>query len=278
MRPEFSPEQRAAVQELVGLAPRLSRWSRARRPRVALAEVRQALALPEPRHLALVGPRRWLAGGAVLRWLCRGLGRDSEQPGDFDLFFPSLAELHDSALAMLADGFSFRCYRSRQLICQLCGRPGQFVEEGSVLTPYLPLFRVRCQDCGEFGGVDAASLPRERLLRLSQELVAGVGVMALELSSQAGDLFHLSAVTLRPGPAEVIARFDFSVAQFALDGEHLCCGPYAWTDLLLGRFRWCTVLNPRHSHGRIRKYVRLGFRPYLLTRLRFAYRRLRGFR
>jgi hypothetical protein len=38
------------------------------------------------------------------------------------------------------------------------------------------------------------------------------------------------------------------------------------------------VLNPRHSYRRVGKYIRLGLRPYLLTRLRFAYRRLRGLR
>jgi hypothetical protein len=179
---------------------------------------------------------------------------------------------------MLEDGFSFRCYRSKRLICQLCGRPGEFLEEGSVLTPYLPLFRVRCAGCGDFGGHDAGTLPAERLLRLDPELVGRVGVMALELASGDGDVFHLSAVTLRPTPEEVIARFDFSVVQFALDGGQLSFGPHAWTDLFLGRFRWGTVLDPKHSYGRLGKYRRLGFRPYLPTRLRFEWRRLAGFR
>lgn len=272
----FTEAEARQIQELIGLPAVLASDAVAARTSVPLKDLRQVLPdLAEPRHREWLGPRSWLAGGAVLRWVCRERGLASRRTTDYDFYFPSAGALDETARALLAAGLRFRCFRSRRPMCQLCGLEGEVVPGGTMQTEFLPVRRIRCRTCGEFGGADAASLTPDRLLRLTPDLIARNGIFALELTTEDGGMVHLAAIALRPTPFAVVANFDFSVVQFGLDGENLHFGPHAWTDLLLGRLRLEVSNDGLENYQRLKKYASQGFRPYAETVARVLYHRLR---
>ncbi|MCP4654690.1 MAG: hypothetical protein GY856_04630 [bacterium] len=256
---DSSPSHEQVIRELVGLPRDLDCKAHASKSRVPIAEARRALDLPEPAYLELLAPDRWLAGGAVLRWLAGGFGHSAVRSGgDYDFFVPSIEALHRTLDELLARDFSFRCFRSLKIMCPLCGRPAEVSRRGrasrSTVDP------IRCPECGELDVDDGDRFPAERLLRLTPELIHEHRVLAVELLSPTGDLVHLSAEWFYPHPGDVIVRFDFSVVQFGLDDEFLYSGPYAWPDLLRRRLR--RDPRGRTSYSRFRKYRAMGFRPY----------------
>ncbi|MCP4654688.1 MAG: hypothetical protein GY856_04620 [bacterium] len=255
-----------AIRELVGLPGRLSRRTQAGKSRVPIAEVRRALDLPEPPCRELLAADRWLAGGAVMRWLSRGLGRPEGESRDHDYDFsvPSIEALNRTVEELVAAGLTFRAFRSIKLMCPLCGGPGRLVPRGDhePPDPKFTILPIRCPECGELDPEDAASFPADRLLRLTPDLIRKYVVRAVELLSPRGELIQLAARGIRPTPGETVTSFDFSISQFGLDDEFLYFGPYAWTDLLRRRLR----LVVRNSHYyRIRKLLAMGFRPYADT-------------
>ena len=194
MASRFTETQRRAIQDLLGLPSRLTADAVPAKLSIPIKDVRRALGLAEPPHCSLLAEDRWLAGGSVLRWLAGGLGKGSLHPGDVDLFFPSADALNETARSLIAAGYTFRCFRSFQVICQLCGGPGELVEPGGKDRAA----RIRCPSCGEFGGADAHTLTAGRLLRLTPELISRSGMLALEILSPQGEMFHLSALGIRP--------------------------------------------------------------------------------
>jgi len=259
---KFSTEQKLALQELVGLPPRLSRDSTPAKTSVPLADVCRILDLPEPGFRELLTKDRWLIGGAVARWLYRNPGKGQVSQGDYDLFFRTLDDFNRTGRRLLTEGFTFRCFWTFRTICQLCGRPGQLVRKDEVDDLTYPLPRVRCLDCGDFGGFDAASLTPDRLMQVTPELVATSRMRVLELTSPNQDIFHLVAVTMGSTPGEVMDQFDLSPSQFGIDDENLYFAPFAWTDVLLGRLRVLQLATPGLTFKRFKKYSALGFRPY----------------
>jgi len=261
-----SPHPREqAIRELVGLPGRLNRRARAGKSRVPIAAVRRALDLPEPPCRELLAADRWLAGGAVMRWLSRGLGRAEDDPGDYDFSVPSVEALNRTVEELLAAGFTFRTFRSIKLMCPLCAGPGRLVprERDQPRDPKMTILPIRCPECGELDPEDTGSFPADRLLRLTPELIRDNVVRAVELLSPRGELIQLAARGIRPTPGETVAAFDFSVSQFGLDDEYLYFGPYAWTDLLRRRLR--LVVRNNTSYYRVRKLLAMGFRPYADT-------------
>lgn len=275
MKPSFSAEQTRAIQELVGLPPRLSKGSTPAETSVPIDEVRRVLDLPQPRYRELLAADRWLVGGSPMRWLARGLGKGENRRGDYDLFFPSIDAFNRTARRLFALDFTFRCFWTMRTMCQLCGRPGQLVRFDTVDDLNLPLPRVRCRVCGEFGGFDASSLTPDRLLRVTPEMIATRQVRALELLSPSRDIFHLNAASIRPTPHEMLDLSDWSQCQFAIDDQNLYFAPYAWTDLLRGRLRLLRDATPNATFQRLRRYMALGFRPYPESFARIAFACLR---
>lgn len=272
----FTPDQAREIQEMAGLPSVLTADAVAARTRVPVEDLRRVLPdLVELPHREWLGARSWLAGGSVLRWVCRERGLASRRTTDHDFYFPSADALDETARALLAAGLRFRCFRSRWPMCQLCGLEGEVVPGGTLQTEFLPVRRIRCRACGEFGGADAATLTPDRLLRLTPELIARNGIFALEMTNENGGMIHLAAIAIRPTPYALVANFDFSVVQFALDGENLHFGPHAWTDLLLGRLRLEVSNDGLENYQRLKKYASQGFRPYAETVARVLYHRLR---
>jgi hypothetical protein len=264
--------QRRALLDLLGLPHDLPADAEPTRSSVPVAELRSILTeLPRPELADWLGPEQWLAGGAVLRWLCGTKARRGHTE-DHDFYFPSVARLNAAARRFMDRGYRFRCFRSRRAMCQLCGRVGEEIPGAAWPTEFLPVRRVRCRTCGDFGGQDAPSLPPERLLPLTPELIAEHGIFALELVAPIGSgMVHLAAVAVKPTPYELVTGFDFSIVQFALDDTRLHFGPHAWTDLLRGRLRLEVSNDPLDNFNRLKKYRSRGFRPYLETVVRVAY-------
>lgn len=275
MSPRLTERQRRALLDLLGLPQALPADAEPERASVPVAELRSVLTeLPQPELADWLGPDQWLGGGAVLRWLCGNRARRGRTE-DHDFYFPSVGGLNAAARRFMASGYRFRCFRSRRVMCQLCGRPGEEIPGAAWPTEFLPVRRVRCRACGVFGGEDSASLPPERLLPLTPELIAEHGIFALELVAPHGSgMVHLAAIAIKPTPHELVTGFDFSIVQFVLDGAHLYFGPHAWTDLLRGRLRLEVSNDPVDNFNRLKKYRSRGFRPYLETVVRVAYHRV----
>ncbi len=249
------------VRELVGLPPQLDCKTHASKSRVPIAAARRAFDLPEPAYGELLAPDRWLAGGAVLRWLAGGFGHGAiRSGGDYDFFVPSIEALNRTLDELLARDFAFRCFRSLRIMCPLCGRPAEVSRRGRTPDSRAAVDPILCCECGELDVDAAGGFPAERLFRLTPERIDEHRVLAVELLSPAGDLIHLSAQRFYTTPWNVIAEFDFSVVQFGLDDEYLYSGPYAWPDLLRRRLR--RDPRGRTSYSRFRKYRAMGFRPY----------------
>src|SRR5947209_10441897 len=100
MASRFTEDQKRAIQELVGLPPRLTPGTKPRKLSVPIEDLRRALGLAELPGSDLVTEDRWLVGGSIMRWLCGGLGKGSDDPGDIDLFFPSLDSLNETGRAL----------------------------------------------------------------------------------------------------------------------------------------------------------------------------------
>ncbi len=267
-------DREQAIRELAELPPRLNRRAKAGRTRVPIAEVRRILDLPEPPYRELLAADRWLAGGAVMRWLSRDLDSgSSEQAGDYDFFLPSLEALNRFCDDLLARGFAFRCFRAPKILCPLCGGPGTLVPRGRWQGALPPADPIRCPECGEID-TGAEDFQVEQLLRLSPEVIRAYGVWAVEFVSPQGHRVHLSARALKPAIEEMLTGADFSIVQFALDDESLCFGAYAWTDLLRRRLR---IIDPDTTYLRVRKFLGLGFRPYAGTALWLLLRGVRLF-
>jgi hypothetical protein len=269
----FTEDQIRAVGELIGLK-HLKPGAVPARGSVAIDDLRRALDLPDPPRRELLSGNLWLGGSAVPRWLTRGIGMGDASHADVDFFVPSAEALHESGRFLLSRGFTFRIFRSRKPMCQLCGGPAERIGGLAPDVPFLPpLDRFRCPDCGDFGGEDAATLTPDRFPRLTAERLAERGVLALELKAPDGAIVHISAFQLDPDPQRLFQHADFSIIQFMLDGRSLHFAPHAWTDLLTGRVRLVRLTHKIECHQRMKKYERYGFHPYLGTRLRLELRR-----
>jgi hypothetical protein len=255
----WTPAQTTQLQQLVGLPLELRPETTPAHLEAPLAEVSRILELPLPAAFRFAHPERWIMGGLVLRWLRRAPLTDA----DIDLFSPSPARLDRSARELLADGARFRCFRTRLPFCPLCGEPSAVV--GSLPSPFLPLPLLRCPRCGEVGRDLGDRITAETLLPITAERVARTGLVAVELASAQGEFLHLATATFAATPQGLANGVDFSLAQFATDGQSLFYGRHSWTDLLLGRNRVLEQDRPFMALLRMKKYQALGFRPYPKT-------------
>jgi hypothetical protein len=274
----FTPSQRHALQELLGLPARLRPAHRTPRLQADLSDVRRILGLAPPPFVELASPTTWILGGSVLRWLCGGIGQGSYRTGDLDLFFPSAEAFNRTGRRLMEQGWRFRGFTSRTVMCHRCGRPAEINHPGpESMRQRFP--EVSCTICGITGGEKLHALAPEELLVLSPELIHDRLIVALELVGPDGTITHLSATGIRPDLATVIGVADYSLAQFAIDGTALHFGPYTWTDLLLGRFRQVRHSDTWGTFHRLAKYRSFGFRPYVGTaanvNLRYAAYRLK---
>ena len=262
--PDFSADERHALAELLGLTEPLGPGSVASRGAVPINELRRVLDLPEPGLHQVLANDRWLCGGAVLRWIGHGRLRP-DHTGDFDYFMPSLEVVNRSVGELTAAGYRFRCFRARQGLCFLCGRPAQPSGFDRTLESVQPFPLNHCPSCGVVEQ-DDPRLVEELPLELTPERVRDRQIQAVELLAPGGEQIHLVTNTLEPSLAATVARADFSVAQFGLDSENLHFGPHAWCDLLLSRCRLVDRKDsPRNSYFRLRRYQARGLRPYLET-------------
>lgn len=269
----FTEDQIRAVSELIGLK-HLKPDAVPQRSAVAIDDLRPILGLSDPPHRELLSDRLWLGGSTIPRWLLRGIGMGDARHSDLDFFVPSVEAFQDAGRFLLEHGFTFRTFRSRRRMCQLCGSPAELIGGLEPDVPFLPpLERFRCPDCGDFGGADAAEMTSGRFPRLDAGKIADRGVLALELKAPDGAIVHVSAVNINPDPVRVCTSMDFSVVHFMLDNRSLHFGPHSWTDLLTDRLRLVRLTHRIECHQRMKKYERHGFRPYLGTRLRLELRR-----
>lgn len=266
----FTLAEKQELRELLGLPPDFGPASVPSRLTVPIDEVRRILDLPEPGYRELLNPQRWLAGGGALRWLSHGRLVPASH-GDYDLFLPSVEAVNRTVRELVDQGFRFRCFRSWVPFCPRCGGDAERYGLEPARDGLLPLAKIRCPSCGEFGeGAERHEV--ELPVELDQDQIDARRLMVVELLSPRGDTFHLSTTLIRPSPNDVITGSDYSITQFALDPDRVYGTRYAWTDLLLGRVR---LTHPRdYSYTRLRKYQALGFRPYAGTVIRVLLRNL----
>jgi hypothetical protein len=252
-RGRFGPEQRRALQELLGLPPRPKKSSISRTGYLEIAVVRAALDLPEPSCRAWLAPDRWLVGGAVLHWLRSRPG--GEGPVDYDFFYSSLNALNRGVADFLAAGFTFSCFQLWGSRCPFCGQADSLVSRDAAPPTVVPLAKAGCRVCEPTGGVGRWGSE----LRITAETLAASGLVAIDLLSPRGEVFQLAAIAFEPGPGRLLESSDYSVCQLGLDDRNLYFGRHTWTDLLSGRLR---VENlHRTCYARLRKYMGKGFSP-----------------
>lgn len=207
--------------------------------RVAILDLRQGLDLPAIAHHSFLGPNCWLAGGAVLRWLCRERTEGNSRKGDFDFYFPSVEALNTTAQAMVEQGFQVRGYGSApRNIREFLTRPVR--EE---------------RDSGIWNAAG-------NLAPITPELIERLGLGTLELLSPEGDGIQLVALAFDATPVETIMHFDFSICQLALGDRYLSFGPSTFSDLIGRRFRVECLRWPLNTCRRMFLYTRRGFWPH----------------
>lgn len=234
----FTPFQEAAIRDMLLWRAAPHEAFQPELNRVTLAELDRALDLPAMRHSEFLGPECWLAGGQVLRWLCRAGARQDQGKGDFDFFFSSAEALDTTARSMLDRGFQLRGYRASP----------------RDIRTYL---RKQVTGTGDFGTRHSTG----NMAPITPELIERLRLTSLELRSPEGDSIQLVA-NFQPTPLETIVRFDISICQLAVDHHHITFGPWAWNDLLKGRFRVERPRWPVATMRRMFKYSRRGFSPY----------------
>ena len=265
----FTREERRALQDLVGLSDPLKAQSTASRSQVPIDVVRGILDLPELAHPELRGSDCWLLGGAVLRWLCRRRLDRGASRGDYDYFLPSLEALERRVRRALAEGFRYRCVRSRIGVCFLCLGPAERIEAEPRPEGGIPFVRNHCRRCGAVDEARTAEIDAESFPALTEEAVLNANVGAIELIAPNGDLIHFATKVFEKDPLSTVRCIDFSIVQLIADSDTLYFGFHAWTDLLRGRFRQSfDERQPLISWGRMRKYSKLGMRPEAETAIR----------
>lgn len=219
--------------------------------------VRRLLDLPPLEHADLLQPDRWLAGGRLLRWL------NGDDPGaDYDLWFPTRRALRELASDLTARGcgvarastamatsWSFLRYRARVLVSRLRRRP----------HPWAPPPFARWDDPDAVAWLD--------------EVAYAPWLLLLELFTPDGDRLQLVGGVLRPTPEDLIATFDYTICQIAMDDRYLYVGPRTLVDLAERRLRLDCADDPPRNLRRLLKYLRRGYRPDVRTLVDLA----RGF-
>lgn len=251
MASKFTTREKIAVRQLVPIPEAGDSNGHAGCRRFPVAEVRRALNLPEMPHAKFLNEQSWVVGGAVLRWLSGEWNGSRPGGGDFDFVFPSLEALRRTRQAMTDQGYVF----SRHVAFD----PDRRLSVGQVARKI-------------FTGVGPDAL-KFRLIKEGER-----GSVAVELVSPEGDLIQLVTLYLKSSPVAVISEIDFSICQFALDGQYLYVGPSAWDDLLNRRLRVAYVRHPPATFRRTFKYMRRGFRPYIRTVFAVSVLALRWFK
>ena len=241
----FSRVQEPVVRELLGTSSTPGVQLRPATNRVAIAELRRVLQLPQIAHSHFLGPECWLAGGHVLRWLCGTGLRSDETKGDFDFFFPSVEALNSTLVSMLNRGFSLHGYRAFPRDMRT------YIQKTVVLN---------AKSRGQF---------EKSLSPLTQETIERLRLTCVELLSPGGDKIQL-VTRFRPSPLETINAFDISICQLLVDDYYLSFGLWTWNDLVQNRFRVENIVWPDGTLRRLFKYSRRGFLPYPDTAVRVS--------
>ena len=213
--------------------------------RVAILDICQALDLPAIAHHSFLGPNCWVAGGAVMRWLCRERTERNSRTGDFDFYFPSVEALHTTAEAMVEQGFQVRGY-------------------GSAPRNIREFLRRPVREERNSGIWDEAG----NLAPITPALIERLGLGTLELLSPEGERIQLVALAFDATPLETIMHFDFSICQLALDDRYLSFGHSTFSDLIDKWFRVECLRWPLNTCRRMFLYARRGYWPYPGSALR----------
>ena len=256
MASRFSKEEQREIRQLLGMPSDAVKGIRTKPHRVSVAEVRRTLNLPEMPYEEFLSNQCWLAGGIILRWLCGELNDQQGRPvGDFDFYFSSLEALKQTAEIMFASKYEF---------CTSLALPRSFWDV--MFDRKRPK---RAEEATVFHEDNGFS-------RISRKLSDNLTLVGVELCSPAGDTIQLATFLTKPvhkylSPYDVIADFDLSICQFAMDDRYLYAGQSAWSDLLAKRFHVVLLRDPYVIPWRIQKYIRRGFLPYPATVIKAFY-------
>ncbi|MDZ7842633.1 MAG: hypothetical protein U5R46_17680 [Gammaproteobacteria bacterium] len=229
---------------------------------IPVEHVQRVLGLVPVPYIEILSSRCWLAGGRVLRWLTEAGGDGGTPPraGDYDLFFPSLEALNDTAGVLLSKGFTLTAYQSFPRTIRELNEGGFRHEEKKSLL---------LDDAG-------------RLRRITPDLCREMRLSLVELRSPGEEIFQLIC-TIFPDPYSTIMGFDFTICQLAIDDRRLTFGPRTPEDLVDRRIKVHRPIWPGSLLKRLRKFQARGFRApagttlyiYTVTYLCKAYARTR---
>jgi hypothetical protein len=221
--------------------------------RLSISDVRSALNLPDLPYAKWLSSECWLAGGILTRWLSGEMPERHPADGDFDFYFPSQKALRETASEMLKSGYVYRrdLTRRRTFGDLVRWKMGRSLEE----LPH--------QGAAEMPSIAARQMSNSKNL------------LGVEFSSPEGDCIQLVTFVTEAGaepasPFELIADFDFSICQFAMDDRYLYAGPCAWGDLMRKQLRVERIGYPPVTMWRAYKYLKRGFRPYFKTALKIV--------
>lgn len=85
------------------------------------------------------------------------------------------------------------------------------------------------------------------------------GKLTTYKNTKTGWKVQLITVNYYPNAEALLESFDFTVTQFATDGEYFWMGESSYDDVTNKRLRWNVITYPSSSLHRMTKYVKKGF-------------------
>lgn len=85
------------------------------------------------------------------------------------------------------------------------------------------------------------------------------GKLTTYKNTKTGWKVQLITVNYYPNAEALLESFDFTVTQFATDGEYFWMGESSYDDVTNKRLRWNVITYPSSSLHRMTKYVKKGY-------------------
>lgn len=193
-------------------------------------------------EISFVNQECWLAGGSLLRLLSNSGTAGSQGNHDRDFFFPTARAMVMVFEKMIRDHCEI--VRFNFIKRKVLHRTGVTADE------------IGCSSCST-EEIIASDRVRKTLFR--KDLVT------IELLSPHGVRYQLIAGFVGNDPVEIISQFDYTICQFATDGEYFYSSVNAWNDLLNRKLRYTGRPTNLRTAWRLQKFMKMGYRPTLHT-------------
>lgn len=182
-----------------------------------------------------------IAGSAVLAWITA-----EYESNDYDLFPRDIVGAELNAQALEANGWVLDSYTGeKRFVAEIMGDAWKPTTK-DVWSWYSRLGNTN----------DAEELPTQMLPAV---LPASEMVRALNFKREGTKKKAQVILCIRGTPSQVIETFDFSVCQWAHDGETIWWGEHTIQDMLRGRVRIVRIHHPMSTMRRMVKYSGRGY-------------------